>query len=74
MSTGLTARQRQWLAVIRGRILVEWVKVQLAVIESGLVTLDEVMFPYLQLRGGETVFEAVQSGRLALPGPAGRAE
>lgn len=53
------------------RIVLEWLKVQLAVIESGLVTLDQVMLPYMQVGpAGETVYQAIRDARLALPSPA----
>lgn len=37
------------------RILKDWVEAQLAIIESGMVALDEVMLPYMVTASGSTV-------------------
>ena len=44
----------------------DWVMAQMALIEAGMVQLDEVFLPYLVDNSGVTLFEAYQSGRLAL--------
>lgn len=41
------------------RIMRTWVAAQLAIIESGIVDLDEVMFPYrLHVETGKTLFDS----------------
>lgn len=41
------------------RILKDWIEAQMAIIESGLVTFDEVMLPWMLLDGrGKTVYES----------------
>jgi len=53
------------------RILKDWVEAQLAIIEAGMVTLDEVMLPYMVTATGLTLTKAYQSSapmRLALEG------
>jgi hypothetical protein len=48
------------------RILRDWVRAQLAIIETEMVTLPQVMLPYLRTDTGQTVFERWQHNR-ALP-------
>jgi hypothetical protein len=42
------------------RCLRDWVRAQLAIVDAGLTTLDEVMFPYMRTVHGTTVFEERQ--------------
>ena len=44
----------------------DWVMAQMALIEAGMVQLDEVFLPYMVDNSGTTLFEAYQSGRVAL--------
>ena len=39
------------------RILKDWLEAQLAIIETEMVTLDQVMLPYMQADDGRTVYE-----------------
>ena len=52
------------------RIIKEWVEAQLALIQIGLVTIDEVMLPYM-LTGNKTVYESFKDGNLENLLPAG---
>ncbi len=53
---------------IAWRLLLRWVQAQLALIQVGMVEIDEVFLPYRQGRDGRTFWELVQaSGQLALP-------
>src|SRR5215471_2881523 len=45
------------------RILKDWVEAQVAIIETEMVTLDEVMLPYMQLANGLTVYATFAAGR-----------
>lgn len=49
------------------RITKDWVEAQLAIIETEMVSLEQVMLPYMQTDRG-TVFEMVKEQQLALPG------
>lgn len=54
------------------RILKDWVEAQLALIETGMVTVEQVFLPYAQNELGQTVYEAYiekRFGGLALPAP-----
>lgn len=44
----------------------DWVLAQMAFIESGAVTMDEVFLPYLS-DGKKTLYQLYQSGQLLLP-------
>jgi hypothetical protein len=49
------------------RILKDWLEAQLALIRSEMVTLDQVMFPYMVgSDGGGTVYELYRDQQLAL--------
>jgi hypothetical protein len=52
------------------RILKDWVEAQLALIETGMVSVEQVFLPYAQNQSGQTVYEALVEKRfsgLALP-------
>ena len=40
------------------RIAKDWLEAQLAIIDARMVTIDEAFLPYLQIEGGQTVYEA----------------
>jgi hypothetical protein len=39
------------------RIVKNWIEAQLAIIQTEMVTLDQVMLPYMRTAGGETLYE-----------------
>jgi hypothetical protein len=47
------------------RILKVWVDAQLALIETGMVSVEEVFLPYLQNKQGITLFEALEKQRFS---------
>ena len=51
------------------RILKDWLEAQLAIIATEMVTLDQVMLPYMHADegGGRTVYELYVERQLALP-------
>lgn len=51
----------------------DWVLAQVAIIEAGMVSMEEVFFPYLTDGRGNTVYGMYLSGQLAL-GPGAGAE
>ena len=42
------------------RIAKDWLEAQLAIISAEMVTIDEAFLPYLQINGGQTMYEAWQ--------------
>ena len=39
------------------RIVLDWIKAQLAIIQTEMVTLDEVMLPYMRAQDGTTMYD-----------------
>jgi hypothetical protein len=48
------------------RILREWIAAQMAILEAGMVTLDEVMLPYALGPSGKTVYQEITADQLKL--------
>jgi hypothetical protein len=46
------------------RIIKGWLVAQLALIETQMVTFDEVMLPYMQMEGDKTAYELYTSNQL----------
>jgi hypothetical protein len=49
------------------RILKDWLEAQLAIIQTEMVTLDQVMLPYMRAQDGLTVYELVVKNQMELP-------
>jgi hypothetical protein len=49
------------------RIVKDWVEAQLAIIRTEMVTLDQVMLPYMRGDNGRTIYELYVDRQLALP-------
>jgi hypothetical protein len=62
--TGPGADQAERVAC---RIVKDWLEAQLAIIESEMVTLDEVMLPYMRAGDSGTVYDLYRGSQLALP-------
>jgi hypothetical protein len=45
-------------ANVAWRVVKDWLEAQVAIIAAEMTTLDEVMLPYLQLSGGQTLYQA----------------
>ncbi len=67
----LRYQSREHAARVAWRIVNDWLEAQLAIIESGMVTLDEVMLPYMLLENRRTVYVNLVEQRMALPAPPG---
>ena len=56
-------RSKEQAARVAWRILKDWLDAQLALIETEMVTVDQVFLPYDQTNTGETVYEKlIESG------------
>lgn len=65
---------KEQAARVAWRIVRDWLDVQLALIESGMVDLEEVMLPYLlDERTGQTLYSVMQGQQFKALGP-GKAE
>jgi hypothetical protein len=51
------------------RIVKDWIEAQMAIVESGMVGMEEVFLPYMLGPTGQTVFQVMQAQQLALPAP-----
>ena len=51
------------------RILKDWVETQMALLENGMVTMDEIFLPYM-LAGGQTFYQALVAGEVKMLNPA----
>ena len=49
------------------RIMKDWVEAQLAIIQTEMVSLDQVMLPYMRGGDGKTVYQLYMDEQLALP-------
>lgn len=59
---------REHAARVGWRIVKDWIEAQLALIQTEMVTLDQVMLPYMTDETGTTVWTRyLDQGRLALP-------
>ena len=50
------------------RILRDWLDAQLAILETEMVTIDQVLLPYFINRSGQSVYELYNSGQLMIAG------
>lgn len=47
------------------RIARDWLDAQIALIEAGLASMDEIFLPYAIIgRGGETAYQVMREGRM----------
>lgn len=60
---------REQAARVAWRITKDWIAAQLAIVESGMVALDEVMFPYMLDSTERTAHEVYRDQQLQLNGP-----
>jgi hypothetical protein len=63
---------REQAARVGWRIIKDWLEAQLAIIETDMVTLDQVMFPYLLDSNERPLYELYVERQLALPSGEGK--
>jgi hypothetical protein len=56
---------REHATKVAWRILKDWVEAQLALLQTGMVTLEQVFLPYVQSANGETLYEAIERKRFS---------
>lgn len=57
---------REQAARVAWRIVKDWVDAQMAILETEMVTVDEVFLPYMMNRNGETLYQLYQNNQLRL--------
>lgn len=48
------------------RILKDWVEVQMALLDMEMVKFEEIFLPYIEVKGGQTVFERLEEKQFLL--------
>lgn len=48
------------------RIIKDWVDAQLAIIETEMVTIEQVFLPYMQVKDGKTLYEVMVNNKFLL--------
>jgi hypothetical protein len=56
---------REQAVRVAWRILKDWIEAQLALIETGMVTIEQVFLPYAQNKNGETLYEVLRDQKFA---------
>jgi hypothetical protein len=66
---------REHATKVGWRILKDWVEAQIALIKTGMVSVEQVFLPFAQNAEGQTIYEALVEKKftgLALPAPVNR--
>lgn len=50
------------------RILKDWIRAQMAILETEMVSIDQIFLPYMEMEKGKTLYEVMLDHRLQLPG------
>ncbi len=50
------------------RILRDWTRAQMAILETEMVSIDQIFLPYMQMQGGKILYEVMLDHHLQLPG------
>jgi hypothetical protein len=58
---------REHATRVAWRVAKDWLLAQLAIIEAGMVNLDQVMLPYLLVEGSTTLYDQYQARALETP-------
>lgn len=62
-----TRVDRDLASRVAWRILKDWVRAQMAILETEMVTIDQIFLPYMQMKSGKILYEVMLDHRLALP-------
>jgi len=64
-----TGVSRELAARVAWRIIKDWLRAQMAILETEMVTIDMVFLPYMQVgKGGKILYEVMLDHRFQLPG------
>ena len=60
---------REFASRVAWRILKDWVRAQMAILESDMVSIDQIFLPYMEVGDkGKTLYQVMLDHRLQLPG------
>ena len=49
------------------RILKDWVRAQMAILQTEMVSIDQIFLPYMQMKSGKILYEVMLDRKLELP-------
>lgn len=49
------------------RIVKDWVEAQMAILETEMVSMEQIFLPYMETKSGKTLYEVMVERHLALP-------
>ncbi len=49
------------------RIIKDWIRAQMAILETEMVTIDQIFLPYMQMQSGKILYEVMVDHHLQLP-------
>ena len=58
---------REQAARVAWRIVKDWLEAQVAIVEAGMMTMDQAMLPHMLAPGGQTFYGALVEDRLQFP-------
>jgi len=62
-----TRVEREMASRVAWRILKDWVRAQMARLDTEMVSIDEIFLPYMQTKNGKTLYEVMLERHLELP-------
>jgi|SRR3972149_999150 len=62
-----TSVDRDLASRVAWRILKDWVRAQMAILETEMVTIDQIFLPYMQMESGKILYEVMLDHHLQLP-------
>ena len=64
-----TQVSKEFASRVAWRILKDWVRAQMAILETEMVSVDQIFLPYMQVgKEGKILYEVMLDHRLQLPG------
>ena len=57
----------EYAARVAWRILKDWIRAQMAILETEMVTVDQIFLPYMQGKDGKILYELMVERHLELP-------
>ena len=62
-----TSVPRDMAVRVAWRILKDWVRAQMALLETEMVSIEQIFLPYMQSESGKILYEIMKDNRLQLP-------
>ena len=62
-----TTIPRELASRVAWRILKDWVRAQMAILETEMVSIEQIFLPYMEVKNGRILFDVMVEHRLQLP-------